>query len=400
MKDEKIKRRISPEFKLLLQCRMGKESEKIALEQLLDGKIDWDVFMEMAMHHRIYPLVYKALSTLDHSKIPEKVIIFLKQEYRNNAAMAVTMAAEMARIVKCFKENGIETLVLKGGPLALKLYGDLSLRPFRDIDMVVELKNLEMAERLLNEQGYFRIESDYPLSGHLEKAHLEVYQHYKFFNNSQKTCVELHWKIHCTIDLVTHELSDFCNKEIEIGGVSLSAMAEEELLIYLIAHGSNHMWFRLRWLCDIERLIVQNKRLDWNRVRALSEKYGLRTNLRQGIILLNRIFGMAIPDPMVTEIHIAKKGRKMAEQIITKIFCIHGYKSLNNSSSARELISSTFYRWRLSCGWRNKLSFLAKLCIPNRKDMELIKLPKWLYPLYYILRPFGWALRRAKRRNT
>ena len=52
------------------------------------------------------------------------------------------------------EQRGIRTLVLKGPTLALDLYGDVSLRTSKDLDILIPLTEIEQAERLMTELGY------------------------------------------------------------------------------------------------------------------------------------------------------------------------------------------------------------------------------------------------------
>lgn len=134
------------------EFHIAQSREKV--EFFLSRPVDWDLFLKMTWHHRVFPMVYKTLSNLKIQSISPHVMHFLKLKYEENTIRSIGLTGEMIRILRIFQEKGISTLVLKGAPLAQKIYGDVSLRMSKDIDLLVPLKDLEKAENILREEGY------------------------------------------------------------------------------------------------------------------------------------------------------------------------------------------------------------------------------------------------------
>jgi hypothetical protein len=64
------------------------------------------------------------------------------------------LEAELLRIVRSFAQEGIALVVLKGVPLAHRLYGRLDARPMLDNDLLVRRSDVARAARTLHELGY------------------------------------------------------------------------------------------------------------------------------------------------------------------------------------------------------------------------------------------------------
>ena len=60
----------------------------------------------------------------------------------------------MKRLVPYLEANGIETLVFKGPALAQSIYGRIALRPFLDLDILVQPRDVAKAWSLLKAEGY------------------------------------------------------------------------------------------------------------------------------------------------------------------------------------------------------------------------------------------------------
>ena len=75
--------------------------------------MDWDYFLKLAMHHRIYPLVYLKVKEIASELAPSHVLQTLQIEYQKNTFQMLHLSGEMERISKLFTENQIRSLFLK-----------------------------------------------------------------------------------------------------------------------------------------------------------------------------------------------------------------------------------------------------------------------------------------------
>lgn len=44
--------------------------------------IDWEVFLEQAVHHRVYPVIYQKLKQVDEELIPSHIVQILNRKYK------------------------------------------------------------------------------------------------------------------------------------------------------------------------------------------------------------------------------------------------------------------------------------------------------------------------------
>lgn len=383
---------LSPELRLLLICAQGFTEPDDKLDTIITPQIDWDLFIGLAIHHRVYPLIYKSLSRLNNNVVPSHVINTLQQAYRKNTLIAVNMAGEMVRVLNCFIEKGVKSLILKGSPLALKLYGDINLRPSKDIDILVDPKDLEIAAGILEEQGYSNITFDWTMTPRQEKSYLEKFHHLVFYNTERNVYLELHWKLH-GFGLRALCLANIEQTDVEMAGCIVPVMQDEMWLMYLIIHGCWHRWFRLRWLCDIDRFI-RLASIDWDKLKFMFDKSGSNLILHQTIILLHILCNLTVPDSIVKAVHADKKAWKQAisiiEQLSTRIDI-----NINHNSYWKNFMINNGYRLQLCSGWGGKLNYISAIFQPIKEDFKAIDLPDSLYPLYYLIRPLTWLNRRT-----
>ncbi|MBX9954122.1 nucleotidyltransferase family protein [Peribacillus simplex] len=364
----------------------NEDSSQLNRNELLIG-IHWDQFLQLAMHHRVYPLIYSKIKNIDNKGIPPYVIETLYKEYKKNTFEMLKLSGEMEQVSKLFSENNILLLFLKGPVIAEDIYGDISLRTSRDLDILIQSNKLEKAEEVLLGVGYERKEVPTPFW----KLR---FHHVTFFHPKKRICLELHWRLH------PHSIYEPCFDELwERKRVSTLTsfptyyLGKEDLFLYLVAHGGRHGWFRLRWLKDIDQIL--NKKMTSNGNILLKKKFyhldGQRYYLGQALILVSELFHTPINKEM-KKLTISNGSRKLAKRTI---LYINRRAHLNFSMSEDELNKNhNRYLFTIKSNLE-KFIFIMKLFYPNPKDAEALTLPRSLRFLYIPFRPFLWAWRKT-----
>src|SRR3954447_18478272 len=71
------------------------------------NNIDWDLFIELAMHHRIYPLLSTEFKKIAVDFVPSYVIQIIEQAYKRNTFYMLHLASVMEQVCKLFNESKI-----------------------------------------------------------------------------------------------------------------------------------------------------------------------------------------------------------------------------------------------------------------------------------------------------
>src|ERR1700757_3738973 len=143
----------STEFRLLLACcSMGSgKREKIA--PLLEAQPDWPRTSELAEHHNVIPLLSRTV--FDFAELVSGPVLGeLRQRYEDNARNSLRFVAELNRILECLEKCGVVAVPFKGPVLAETVYGDVALRSFSDLDVLVEAADVPRAKAALASLGY------------------------------------------------------------------------------------------------------------------------------------------------------------------------------------------------------------------------------------------------------
>ena len=386
---------LTSELKLVLLCSQVKIREKDlpAIQQLLAGAIDWDLFLNLAEHHRVYPLVYQSLSTLVNSVVPEHVIGVLRKKGWENSSKTLQMTGELVKVLQAMEENGIRTIVLKGFPLGSMLYGNLALRPSRDLDILVWPEDLERARNAVENLGYEQMSPSSVMTPEQVQNWMKKNHHFGYWHRDQEICLELHWRLgHYGLEMPLQEIENSL-AEVKIGGQAVCVLGTEEQLLFLILHGAGHAWFRLKWLCDVGVMLRQGA-FSWERLYGLSEHLGVEALLNQAVMLALHLLQAPVPDRVVKRITKDRKAQNLVGMALPFISAVD-YDPANLRINRPLYFHHKKYQLSILPGWRKKFAYLHNLVLPKDRDIELIPLPQSLYFLYYPLRPFTWFSRQV-----
>lgn len=347
--------------------------------------IDWNQFVKLVRHHRVYPQMY---SRMKNSKlIPADVLQALYRDYETNTFRMLRLSAEMERVCASLERNGIASIVLKGPALAKELYDDLSLRTCKDLDILIPMADVEEAEEILVKLGYASDKNVPRVAGNWKwKVH-----HISYTHPQTGIQLEIHWRLNSDMGKEPpFETLWKRRKPSSLAGGRIYMLGDEDLFMYLVSHGARHGWFRLRWLADIDRMARRS--LNWAALIPLMKRYGCVHLGGQALVLASGLLGTPIPGggkPMLS----GGRGRDLAQRSICFIRDMVAFSPVPSSKELARTYKRYLFALKTS---RQKASFVIGQLYPSFRDAEVLPLPKSLHFLYFPLRPFVWLWRQIK----
>ncbi|MFJ7974845.1 nucleotidyltransferase family protein [Peribacillus sp. NPDC096379] len=391
------------ELRLLLEIMKIENGNSIGeIKSELTKDINWEYFLDLARHHRVHPLIYSKLNSIDESLVPSHIIQILYQEYKQNTFQMLHLSGEMEQVSKLFTENQIRLLFLKGPVIAADIYGDISLRTSKDLDILISKTDLKKAEELLLNYGYEREEASVTLGEWKWRKH-----HIAYFHPEKRIQIELHWRLHQPPmrESSFNELWER-KRRSKLTSYPVYFLGKEDLFLFLIDHGNRHGWFRLRWLADIDQII--RKSIISEKNNELSKKYHQLGG--KALILAAHLLNTPINEDMQLFI-LGKRSRKLVE--LALYYFVEMGNSYNNhfqdvleindklhlfsvKSSLPKTFPIHFYKLSMMSNV-NRYIYVIRLFNPSNMDMQFLRLPKPLYFLYFPLRPFLWIWRKTRK---
>lgn len=376
-----------PEHALLLCCARTRLDPATAarLRSLLGEKLDWDYLLKLARRHSLLPLLYWQLNATAPGLVPPERLLELKRRFGDNAAHNALMAAEVVRVLRLFERAGIAALAYKGPALAVSAYGNLSLRRFSDLDVLVPERDVLPAKELLIAEGF----RAHPELDPAREAILIRAQHSIAFKKERgRLLFELHWRAAASRFASSTGTEDFLEgaETVVLHGAEVKCPAAEDLLPALCVHGAKHFWERLAWVCDIAELIRSHPSLDWARVLRRAKEHGSERMLFLGLRLAAELLGAEPPAEVWRLASADPVAGALAREVAARDFDGCEYAPVG-------LLGGIRFNLRARPRQREKLGYLRFIFAPTDGDLSHVKLPRRLSFAYYVIRPFRLLLK-------
>ncbi len=404
---------LCPEIQLLLcsgYVRMDGTVDadmRLQLKTILEGPIDWDGLIEMALHHRMLPLLQQTLSSTCREWVPAPMMDRLQEMAIQVAVRNVSLTRELLSLLELLQAHDIEALTFKGPTLTSLLYGNLTLRLFGDLDILVHPRDVWRARELLLTRGYER-----RLISENQTSDADIWRYgYAFYlgHETRQTFVDLHWALGGVRTPFPLALAPFWrdHQATSLLGTSVKTFRPEDLLIYLCVHGGKHCWHKLGWICDVAMLLRREPALLNHNLMDRVQTSGVERMFLLGLRAAQAYFGVPLPEAI---------GQKaMADSTVQSLLVDVHEHLFNPSREAPGCVGPRLQMGYLQLRMRERfrdqkplfLATLHHLIRPTALDRQALPLPLWASYLYYLVRPvrllqqhgWRWCKQIAKRFN-
>jgi len=361
-----------PEFELLLAC-CGKAVSDSELAALLRSPIKWERLLSLAEQHCVIPAVFNLLQ--GRPDVPASIQSAVKARFQRNVRNALRFSATLSGILQKFESSGIEALPHKGPVLAELLFGDVTMRQFGDLDLLIHATDIPRARAALQELGY---EPNLKLSARQERAYLRSGYEYVFGCDAGKYLIELQWQILPRFYSVGFDMDALFVRsvETEVEGQRARMLRKEDLMMVACVHAAKHEWSRLGMLRDISALARFD--LDWNWVEHEARRLGIVRIVLISLLLARDLLGHQLPDGFRVgdDIHIC-------EQLAS------GFQRRLRNGDQPDTDSLNYFRTmlRLRERWQDRARFALRLAItPSVGEWQTLSIPDRLFPMYRAVR--------------
>ena len=359
----------------------GPEERIARLKGLLGQRLDWNRLSRMSLKHRVVPMVCHNLGS-KRGAMPFEAFAGLRFHYLSNADRANRCANDLITLVGLFEAAGVSVLVLKGLALSLVAYGDISTRQSLDIDILVRDRDLVRAAEVLGSAGYQgrtydRIAFE---SGFFRNTSDE-------FGTERGACpIDLRWKISDWYFPFGPEENGLWSRSetVSLKGHELPTLDAADHLLFLCAHASKHGWPDLLSIADIGALLRARPLLDLSALIDEAARLHFKRMVLVGLLLAHRLTHAPLPEDVLGTIEADSAVTALGQRIERRLL-------------AQEEAPSGLERWKVTLGTierrRDRLGVLLKLGLaPTAADYASVHLPRVLYRLYYLVRPFRLAM--------
>ena len=369
------------EDELLLCCARTEASPEVAarIRELAASDVDWDYLALLAKRHSIVPLLYRQLERHAAESIPSDQLAKLKLQYQENHARNIILTEELCQLIKLLSDAGIEAIPYKGPALALFAYGNLALRRFVDLDVIVKKADVLHARDLLLPYGYVPGKS---LTLAQQELLLRTQHNLQLSRDNRRLLLELHWEVAPHLFASSVQENELWQNltTINVNGTELKTLTADDLLFSLCVHGSRHLWERIGWICDVSELIARHQ-LNWSALLKRTARTDSERMFLLGLHLAQKLLGTNLPAEVQQRCDSDTRLQSLAGNVIEHLF-----------SGPTHVPATSTEIFKYNIGVRKSLAararYFAYMLRPTDSDFGSRALPPGFGFAYYLIRPF------------
>ena len=392
------------EAELLICCARVHLNPEITerIQSLSQKRIDWKNLLDIAYRHRVMPLLSWNLRQLCVQTVPNEIMQQLHAYLKQNTRRNLVLSGRLHELLKRLKENHIPALPFKGPTLAETVYGNLALRQFGDLDIVVHKHDAFRARDVLISSGY---RPEFELNDSQYEVLVKTKNSLPFISAELEIAVDLHWEMTGKYSLMPFDLKTLAERIIPatLAGKPIDHLGPEDLLLYLCHHGCQHCWEKLEMICSVSELVHSHADMDWERITNPAARRGCERIVLLGLFLADDLFGAPLPGRLRKIVQTDPKICELAKGIYKNLFSEDRDFPAGGLSSKFSIFHLKV-RERLSEKIRYGLHLIVS---PTLEEWRLLPLPASLAALFYVFRPVRLAvgftrvlLRRGWRNST
>ncbi len=378
------------EIELLLCCTRTHIAPSTAerIRVLLQQDIDWKYLIQIADRHEVIPLLYQSLNVTCPKAVPQNILKQMQEHFHVNALYNLYRSKELLVLLDLFENNGIPSVPFKGPVLAVFAYGNLSLRQFVDLDILIHKQDAKRVRQLLISQGYqLLVEQLTNATDAEETLYLQSACEYNFLRKDGKVAVEPHWGFTQRKLCISLNPEDLWQRleEITLTGRTVRTFSAEDSLLIACINGTKDHWNSLKTICDVVELIRADQEMDWDTVIEQARIIGCQRILFLGLFLASEMLGAVLPEKVWQIVQTDAAVKSLANEVRQRLF------NQVAQPPKRKRFGNNFSIWNIQV--RERLRDRACYCFnlifsPNEGDAALLSLPRKLYCLYPLVRQF------------
>jgi hypothetical protein len=344
-----------------------------------------ELFLKLCKLHKVRAVVFKMILQAD---IASDLKATIKQELLIVTTENWKRIIETERIISLLNKHNITVWVYKGAAFTKQFYSDVNERESNDIDFVIKKTDLDNIIEILEKDSYYADIKD--VREYLGENYFHYYKDFsfiKFADQKRLFLIEMHWRIsenHFGIPQSADSLIyDHKEEIILMKNAVLAVNKTSHFLSVFIHHAIKDTFRNLKALMDIAQCFTHHSpEVQWDKVDAKINEFKLNKSFELSIFLSQQLFGIQLPSRQ--NIHVNNKtGLHFINQL-----CAGELINLNKKIDMNYIHNQLLVRDSLSIKFSFLVNYIKCLFLPMAPDFRLFRLPKKLFFMYPVLKPF------------
>jgi len=211
----------------------------------------------------------------------------------------------------------------------------------------------------------------------------------EYVHPDSQTALELHWRLTKNPRLLTIDAKEaFAQaRKIPVGSSFVQTLGFEHQLVFLCVHGAKHAWFRLFWLLDVVRLLMDYSPCETEKI---FQTRGLSRMLHQVVLLGRDLFQIALPAELVDQAESDELAVWLERRALIEI----GNPVWQPSGApVSQRLARHHYTLSLRQDFPYRVMHFRQAAL-SEQDWRELPLPAGWEWVYYAARPVLWLHRR------
>ena len=374
------KQHAQPELQLLLACARAQLSPAAAGEiaSAAAQPLDWLKAIDLASAHGLSPILSCQVQQHATARVSEAIRLSLIERFRTQTIRNFELTRELLEVLSVLEKSGVGALAFKGPVLAQQLYGNLSLREFLDLDILVAPTHASTAIALLSAKGF---EPQFILTRQQFARFQTMRSQMGLYHPAKNVLVEVHWAL-LTPGYTFAPAAQIAWESIQtisIAGRAIQTFSHETQLLFACVHQAKHNWSRLGWLMDLAALIRQSPSMDWQQIQNRAGSFGTARMIRVSLRLVQRLFQVTLPGSITEWVGNDVCSLKIADRVLKHLLLV-------DTKADRPTPLDPLFRASMESFADRTFYWFDNVLCPTPLEWALLPLPDRFYPLYYPIR--------------
>jgi hypothetical protein len=281
-------------------------------------------------------------------------------------------------LLALLERQGVLALPYKGPVLAQVAYGDVTLRQFVDLDLLVRRADMPKVKNLLLTLGY---RLDHAYTPKQEESHLRFTCEFSF-SHTHWTMLDVHWRFAADYLGGGPDAARAFARRVPVSliGKTVYTLSPADHFLVLCLHGAFHRWSQLFLITDVAHFIQAQPQWDWNAVLQEAAAGRMRRLVLLGLSLAQELLEAPLP-PHITALAARDRAvMRLRRQVLQSLF--------SPPEIEPGLLLGSLFQWQTRERLGDKLRYIwIRTFLPTVQDWDWVSLPDSRYWLYYFLRP-------------
>jgi hypothetical protein len=261
---------------------------------------DWSALPDAAERHGMTAWVHLAVRSREDAPAPVRAALEVRA--RAQHVRALHAVSHLSALVRSLRGAGVRVVSLKGPLFSTWLYGDLGMRRFADLDLLIDPHLRARAYETLVQAGYSLRRGMSMATARAVYAGTGAWP----LGHASGLPIDLHWRTQAlgfASPLRPREVLDDSITTPAAGG-DMKIPCPTHAAALALLHAAKHLWSSLELVLSIAHL-TRRVDVDWSRVYHLASRAGAWQACAAGLALARELFDAETPAPIRARVEAA-----------------------------------------------------------------------------------------------